>query len=67
MGGPWFGIGFWIFTLCNFILYTLFRDKSNKIKKRLFSFIIFLFCFIFFLKVALASGIRSTILYFLLL
>ena len=64
MGGPWFGIGFWIFTLCNFILYTLFRDKSNKIKKRLFSFIIFLFCFIFFLKVALASGIRSTILYF---
>ncbi len=64
MGGPWFGIGFWIFTLCTFILYTLFRDRSNKIKKRLFSFILFLFCFVFFLKVTIASGIRSTILYF---
>lgn len=66
MGGPWFGIGFWIFTICNFILYTLFRDKSNKIKKRRFSLIIFLLCTFFFLKVAIASGVRSTILYFFL-
>jgi len=64
MGGPWFGIGFWIFTLCNFILFTLFRDKSNKIKKRIFSFILFLLCTLFFIKVAIAAGARSTILYF---
>jgi len=67
MGGPWFGIGFWIFTLCVFILYTLFRDKSNKIKKRLFSFVLFLICIVFFLKVAIASGVRSTILYFFIM
>jgi len=64
MGGPWFGIGFWMFTLCNFILYTLARDKSNKIKKRIFSFILFLLCFSFFLKVSIAAGVRSSILYF---
>ena len=64
MGGPWFGIGFWIFTLCNFILYTLARDKSNKIKKRIFSFILFLLCLSFFLKVGIAAGTRSSILYF---
>ena len=64
MGGPWFGIGFWIFTLCTFISYTLFRDKSNKNRKRIFSFIIFLLCIEFFLRVTIASGSRSPILYF---
>ena len=64
MGGPWFGIGFWIFTLCNFILYTLARDKSNTIKKRIFSFILFLLCLLFFLEVTIAAGTRSPILYF---
>tara|TARA_B110001450_G_scaffold219842_1_gene214998 strand:- start:7260 stop:8519 length:1260 start_codon:yes stop_codon:yes gene_type:complete len=67
MGGPWFGIGFWMYTLCVFILYTLFRDKSNKIKKRRFSFILFLIFTEFFLRVAIASGVRSTILYFFLM
>jgi hypothetical protein len=64
MGGPWFGIGFWIFTLCNFILFTLFRDKSNKIKKRIFSFVLFILFTFFFIKVTIAAGARSTILYF---
>ena len=66
LGGPWFGIGFWIFTICTFILYTLFRDKSNKIKKRIFSLLIFLLCFFFFLKVTIAAGTRSAIFYFFL-
>lgn len=64
MGGPWFGIGFWIFTLCTLILFTLFRDRSNKTKKRIFSFVLFLICSSFFMQVAIASGVRSTILYF---
>jgi hypothetical protein len=64
MGGPWFGIGFWIFTLCAFILFTLFRDKSIKIKKRIFSFILFLLCTSFFIRVTIAAGTRSAILYF---
>lgn len=64
MGGPWFGIGFWIFTLCNIILFTLFRDKSNKIKKRIFSFILFILFTSFFIEVTIASGVRSPILYF---
>lgn len=64
MGGPWFGIGFWIFTLCTLILFTLFRDRSNNTKKRIFSFVLFLIFFSFFIQVAIASGIRSTILYF---
>tara|TARA_B100001769_G_C22077144_1_gene580141 strand:+ start:107 stop:1360 length:1254 start_codon:yes stop_codon:yes gene_type:complete len=66
LGGPWFGIGFWIFTLCTFILYTIFRDKSNKIKKRIFSLLIFLLCIVFFLKVTIAAGTRSAIFYFFL-
>lgn len=64
LGGPWFGIGFWIFTITNFILYTLFRDSSNNTKKRIFSFIIFVLCILFYLKVAIAAGTRSDILYF---
>ena len=64
MGGPWFGILFWIYTVCTFILFTLFRDKSNKIKKRIFSLAIFLPCIIFYLQVTIASGTRSAILYF---
>lgn len=63
MGGPWFGIGFLLFQSCTFILYTLFRDKSNKIIKRKFSFIIFFLCISFFIKVAIAAGARSPILY----
>jgi oligosaccharide repeat unit polymerase len=66
MGGPWFGIGFWMFTLCTLILFTLVRDKSNKIKKRIFSFVLFIICTLFFIEVAIASGVRSTILYFFL-
>lgn len=63
MGGPWFGIGFLLFQSCTFILYTLFRDKSNKIKKRIFSGIAFIFCILFFVQVAIAAGTRSPILY----
>lgn len=66
LGGPWFGIGFWVFTLCTFILYTIFRDKSNKFKKRIFSLLIFLLCIVFFLKVTIAAGTRSAIFYFFL-
>lgn len=64
MGGPWFGVFFWIYTVITLILYTLFRDESNRIKKRILSFVLFLLCFIFFLKVTVASGTRSAILYF---
>ena len=64
MGGPWFGIGFWMYTLCTLILFTLARDKSNKIKKRIFSFALFIICTLFFIEVSIASGVRSTILYF---
>ena len=64
MGGPWFGIGFWMYTLCTLILFTLARDKSNKIKKRIFSLALFIICTLFFIEVAIASGVRSTILYF---
>lgn len=64
MGGPWFGIGFLIFQTCTFILFTLFRDKTNNIRKRIFSFIIFVFSFFFFLQVTVASGSRSHLLYF---
>ena len=66
MGGPWFGIGFLVFQTCTFILFTLFRDKSNKSKKRIFSLISFLFCFIFLFQVSIASGARSSIIYFFL-
>ena len=66
MGGPWFGIGFWVFTLCTVILYSLFRDKSNNLQKRTISLIFFVFFLIFFLQVTIASGIRSAILYFFL-
>ena len=62
-GGPWFGIGFWIYTVCTFILYTLFRDKSNKIKKRIFSFVLFLLFIAFFIKITVAAGTRSSLLY----
>ena len=64
MGGPWFGIGFWMFTLCNLILYTLFRNTSHRPKKRIFSFLLFVFFTLFFLQVTIASGVRSSILYF---
>ena len=64
MGGPWFGIGFLVFQTCTFILYILFRDKSNKINKRIFSFIVFILCFLFYLQIAVAAGSRSHILYF---
>jgi hypothetical protein len=64
MGGAWFGIGFLVFQTCTFILFTLFRDKSNKIKKRIFSFIIFILCFLFFLQISITAGSRSHILYF---
>ncbi len=66
MGGPWFGIGFWIYTICTLILFTLFRDKSNKNSKRIFSFVLFFLFLIFFLQVTFASGIRSAIFYFFL-
>lgn len=62
-GGPWFGIGFWIFTVCIVILYTLVRDKSNKSNKRRFSLVLFLLCMVFFIKVSIAGGTRSAILY----
>ena len=64
MGSAWFGIGFLVFQTCTFILFTLFRDKSNKINKRIFSFIIFLLCFLFYLQISVAAGSRSHILYF---
>lgn len=64
MGGPWFGIGFLVFQTCTFILFTLFRDKSNKIKKRIFSFIIFILCLLFYLQISISAGSRSYILYF---
>lgn len=64
LGGPWFGIGFWMFTLCNLILYTLFRNRSNNLRKRMLAFLLFLFCIAFFLQVTIASGTRSPILYF---
>lgn len=64
MGGPWFGIGFWVFTICTVILFSLFRDKSNSRRKRRFSAILFFICTLFLITVAIASGVRSTILYF---
>lgn len=64
MGGPWFGIGFWVFTVCTVILFSLFRDKSNSRRKRRFSAILFFICTLFLITVAIASGVRSTILYF---
>ena len=64
MGGPWFGIGYWIFTICTFILYTLFRDNVNNNKKRILSMILFFICILFFLQVSVASGSRSSIFYF---
>ena len=64
MGGPWFGIGFLVFQTCTFILFTLFRDKSNRINKRIFSFIIFILCLLFYLQISVSAGSRSHILYF---
>ena len=66
MGGPWFGIGFWIFTVCTVILFSLFRDKSNKPSKRILSLVLFFLFLIFFLQVTIASGVRSAIFYFFL-
>lgn len=63
MGGPWFGIGFWVFTICTIILFSLFRNKSNQIGKRIFSFVLFFLFVIFYLEVSIASGNRSAILY----
>lgn len=64
MGSSWFGIGFLVFQTCTFILFTLFRDKSNRIKKRIFSFIIFILCLLFYLQISVSAGSRSHILYF---
>lgn len=64
MGGPWFGIGFLFFQSCTFIMYTLFRDKTNGRIKRVLSFLGFILCFIFFLRVTVAAASRSDILYF---
>ena len=64
MGSPLFGIGFWMYTICTFVLYTIFRDDSITLGIRFFSLFIFLFFIEFFLRVAIASGVRSTILYF---
>ena len=64
MGSEWFTIGFKIFGICTFIVYTLFRDKSNRIRKRAFSCIVFLFCILFYLNVSIAAGTRSDMLYF---
>ncbi len=63
MGGPWFGIGFLLFQTCTLILYIIFRDRVNKSKKRIFSFILFIICIEFFLRVVIASGTRSPIAY----
>ena len=63
MGGPWFGIGFWIYSVCLIVLFSLFRDKSNKLKKRIFSLMLFVIFLIFYLQVSIASGNRSAILY----
>ena len=62
-GGPWFGIGFWLFTVVVFVLYTLIRDKSSGFRKRLFSLFLFVLCVLFFLQVNVAAGTRSSILY----
>lgn len=56
LGGQWFGIGFWIYTICTFILYTLARDNSNKIKKRMSSLILFFLFFLFFLQVKIGRA-----------
>lgn len=64
MGGPWFGIGFLVFQTCTFILFTIFRDRSNRIYKRIFSFILFILASIFYLQISAASGSRSHLLYF---
>jgi hypothetical protein len=64
MGTVWFVLGFRMFTICTFFLYVLFRNKSNKLKIRRLSFLLFLSCIIFYLSVAFAAGTRSDILYF---
>ncbi len=64
MGTVWFVLGFRIFTICTFLLYTLFRNTINTFNLRVFSFFLFLMCFVFFLSVAIAAGTRSDILYF---
>jgi hypothetical protein len=66
MGPSEFGIGFWIFTLCTLIVYTLFRDHSNKKGKRASAFVLFIFCILFFLEVSISAGVRSPILYMFL-
>jgi hypothetical protein len=63
MGPSWFGVWFWILTLCTLITYTLFRERSNKKGKRAIAFVLFVFCSLFFLEVSIASGSRSSILY----
>jgi len=66
MGGPWFGIGFWIFIVCTLILFVFFREKSNTKFKRMLSGMLFLVFILFFLQVSIASGVRSNILYIFL-
>lgn len=64
MGTVWFVLGFRIYTICTFFLYVLFRNKSNSLQTRRFSFVCFLICITFFLSVTIAAGTRSDILYF---
>lgn len=64
MGSPLFGIIFWLYTLCCFIVFVLVRDLRNSKVFRIFYFLIFLISLELFLRVAIASGVRSTILYF---
>lgn len=64
MGSSLFGIGFWVYTICILILYTLIRENTYSNAKRIISLIVFIPCIIFFFKVSIASGVRGTLLYF---
>lgn len=60
----WFGIGFSLFTVCTLILYTIFRNKYNRLRLRRFALVTFIVCVLFVLQVLVATGARSGILYF---
>lgn len=64
MGSLWFVLGFRIFTICTFFFYVLFRQKTNRSTVLSWSFLLFLMFVIFYLRVAIATGTRSNILYF---
>lgn len=66
MGSQWFGLGFGFYTVLTLILYFIFRENLNKHIGNKFAFILFILFFIFFLKISLAAGARSNILYFFL-